>query len=138
MGTVPNNSGGGIPALVVGLRPLLVVDPLAARRSRLTRILDGYFARHARWKWIFEPDHHRQCGFESDGRDVSNRPYRRGAGSLGARAIASADDGGMQGVDLKQFLPGGARDPKTRLAGFGRRSEINAKEKTFGELCLQN
>jgi hypothetical protein len=37
------------------------------------------------------------------------------------------DDGGMLGMDLRQFLPGGSR-ARRALAGFNGRSEINAKE----------
>jgi hypothetical protein len=37
------------------------------------------------------------------------------------------DDGGMLGMDLRQFLPGGSR-ARRALAGFNGHSEINAKE----------
>jgi hypothetical protein len=46
----------------------------------------------------------------------------------GGRKPANEVDNAMLGLDLRQFLPGGSRDPKRRLAGFGVRSEINAKE----------
>lgn len=46
----------------------------------------------------------------------------------GSRQPAAEPDSAMLGLDLRQFLPGGSRDPQRRLAGFGMRSEINGKE----------
>ena len=53
----------------------------------------------------------------------------RGLASL-RRSRGSESDGSgfFTGLDLKQYLPGGSRDPSRRLAGAGFRSEINAKE----------
>jgi hypothetical protein len=45
----------------------------------------------------------------------------------GRNKPAKNDDGGMLGMDLRQFLPGGSRAHRA-LAGFNGRSEINAKE----------
>lgn len=36
--------------------------------------------------------------------------------------------GGYMGMDLKQYLPGGSRDPGRRLAGASAHSQINVKE----------
>jgi hypothetical protein len=52
----------------------------------------------------------------------------------GDRQPSSEADNAMLGLDLRQFLPGGSRDPKRRLAGFGMRSEINAKEEDIWRL----
>lgn len=48
-------------------------------------------------------------------------------GLFGSRSKAKGDESGLLGMDLRNYLPGGA-NARRSLAGFNERSEINAKE----------
>lgn len=117
---VANNTGGGIPGLEnsspASLGARGTGGPSAGSPGYPTDILqgtqggDGYSSPAGQ-------------NYAGDGRGQS------GYGGLIPTAAAAGNDGNhMLGMDLKQFLPGGSRDPQRRLAGLGPRSEINSKE----------
>jgi hypothetical protein len=118
-GTVANNTGGGIPggggtqpaSLGGGGRNAAGYSP--GSPGYTTDILQGT----------------QGAGGYSNPVEPNNGGSGGGGGYGSGRNVASNDDeGGMLGLDLRQFLPGGSRDPQRRLAGLGARSEINAKE----------
>ncbi len=121
-GTIANNSGGGIPGgggetsakLGSNSRPA----PSAGAPGYTTDILQGNQGEGG-YSAPYQPNN-------------SHDGQQAGSGYLPQNARAGSGGGtgrdGMLGTDLRQFLPGGSRDPQRRIAGVGRRSEINAKE----------
>lgn len=115
--TVANNTGGGIPGGAGG--PPAKLDgprgnPSAGSPGYTTDVLGGMQGGGG---YSSPVDNQ----FGGGPRDPANAGY-------GGRAAGEENSGGLLGVDLRQFLPGGSRDPQRRLAGIGSRSEINAKE----------
>ncbi|MBX3020367.1 MAG: hypothetical protein KF799_01720 [Bdellovibrionales bacterium] len=122
---VPNNSGGGLigdgesSANSARLGPTRgSVAGSTAARGASTNIDQGY----------------RSGGYSPPpAQDNNVFPMSYGQRQAPVRPAASADDdGGYRGMDLKQFLPGGSRDPGRRLAGSAAgQVQINAKEENI-------
>jgi len=119
--TVANNSGGAIPgagnetSAKLGANPRGQLSPGSPGYS--TDILQGM---HSGAGYSNPPGE-----YEPGSRGGGGGGYHSGGGSeRGSRD----EGGGLIGMDLRQFLPGGSRDPQRRIAGIGSRSQINAKE----------
>jgi hypothetical protein len=113
---VANNSGGAIPksdASNGGAR----IDPKTHKRlpaGTNTDVLQGTMSVSGGYT---------QPGGGS-GLDFNNASaFRRAARNGGSTNPGSQ----VVGLDLKQFLPGGSRDPYRGIAGMASRNEINGK-----------
>ncbi len=115
-GTVANNSGGGIPG-GDGVGPA----KLGGGSSAASPGSPGYSTD------VLQGTQGSNGYSQSVEANTSGSSFFSGFFG-GSRKPANEADNAMLGMDLRQFLPGGSRDPKRRLAGFGVRSEINAKE----------
>lgn len=113
--TIANNSGGAIPgAGTSGAAP-----QSAQASARPSPGSPGYSTD------ILQGMHPGGYSAPVTGNDSGDSD----SGRYGARALAGdKDQNGLLGVDLRQFLPGGSRDPKRLIGGIGRGSGIHAKE----------
>lgn len=112
-GGVPNNTGGGIPGSDGG--PGARIQPqargYAPQGGASTDIMQG-----------FQGGGGYNYGGGGSGFDEDRRRQPQGANRAQARGPAS------QGMDLRQYLPGGTMDPGRRAGGFrpNARMDINA------------
>lgn len=116
-GTVANNAGGAIPG-GGGSSPARFgqASPRAAAGPGVsTDLLQGFQSAQG-YSAPYVPE------------DQSSRAGSRHRYFGGTRDNSEGGDGGLLGMDLRQFLPGESRDPQRRIAGIGVRTEINAKE----------
>lgn len=115
---IPNNSGGAIPGNGESMAPAR----LGGRAAQVT-------AKAGAGSVADIEQGVRSGGGYTYGPPGADRGLAA-AGIAGHRAasIAMDDEGGYFGLDLKQFLPGGSRDPGRRVAGSAGRSQIHSKE----------
>lgn len=118
VGAVPNNTGGGVGGGGNSTHASLGSNPRGNLRpgspGYTTDILQGTTSGGG-----YSYGQGSGSGLETN--DYGN-PYAR------AQRKEQGDKSGLLGMDLRQFLPGGKRDPRRALAGFNGHSEINAKE----------
>jgi hypothetical protein len=117
--TIPNNSGGGIPGGDGGSPASLGAKGKGSPGS------PGYDTDVLQGTTSGSGYSQQSAGNPGYGND--------GYGSRGGRGTAGENDpnGRLVGMDLKQFLPGGERDPNRVVAGVSRRSQINPKEENI-------
>ncbi len=114
--SVPNNSGGGIPGASSGGSSTQAqlgggTRPSPGAPGYTTDILQG----------------ERSGGYTSSGSGFDDNSSGSTARYGAHRPAVNNDDGGLLGMDLRQYLPGGSLAHR-QLAGINGRSEINAKE----------
>jgi hypothetical protein len=110
--TIPNNQGGQMPN-----------TPASPNAAAARAASPNMQQAHAGASSITDIDQGFRSGVspQGSGFDLPQaRPQRR--------PTSTADQSGLLGMDLKQFLPGGSRDPSRRLAGSAWPVEIGAKE----------
>lgn len=125
VGTVPNNSGGGFGTGGGSTSASLNSGggrPSPGSPGYTTDIMQG---TRSGGGYSYESG-------SGSGSGLEGSSYR-GRFIPGRDKQDKNDDGGMLGLDLRQFLPGGSRAHRA-LAGFNGRSEIHAKEENIWRL----
>lgn len=118
VGTVPNNTGGGVGGAGGQTQASLGNNARGGGKpgspGYTTDIMQGTMQGGG-----YNYPTGSGSGLETN--DYGN-PYYRG------QKKEKGDKSGLLGMDLRQFLPGGSKDPRRALAGFNGHSEINSKE----------
>ncbi len=115
VGTVANNSGGGVPqgGGANSGNQLDAKKPWNDPKTYTTDIDRGL----------------RSGGYTGSGGYQNGFDFSKRKGSGGAVRGAGGQARNVSGLDLKQYLPGGANDPRRRVAGYGlESSQIRSKE----------
>lgn len=114
---VPNNSGAS------------VLGSQGGSQAQLDGRTRGAIPQSTRTYSTDVDQGYRSGGYSQPVSDNNTFPMHYGPRP--AAAPAKDETSGYQGMDLKQFLPGGSRDPGRRLAGAADQSQINAKEENI-------